>query len=197
MRFIGWRGEWLKEIPSLCLHYNKMALSWKMNEWEIRFNKKAPLFSSSHRPTAPSFHNSPALLSHDVKTLSRREWQQRGLQMLTFNDNSPLLFLLSVPLMPSVGTERRLQATAACRAFDGNNACVSQALAECSSVCRNVASTCFFLPHRLCTLAWKHHLIALLLLNAARWTCYFKTGRFIPRSTKNFLNCTPGCVRPQ
>ena len=36
--------------------------------------------------------------------------------------------------------------------------------------------------------------VALLALNSARWTCYFKTKGFIPSSIKNFLNCTPGCV---
>lgn len=59
-------------------------------------------FSSSNQLTAPTCHNSPALLSHDVKTLSCGEWQQLGRQMLTFKDGWCSSLLLSIPLIPLV-----------------------------------------------------------------------------------------------
>ncbi len=147
------------------------------NEWvghQIQW-KMYP-FSSSNQPTASTCHNSPALLSHDVKTFSCGEWQQLGHQMLTFKDGWSNSLLLAMSLIPLVGAEQHLQVKGA------------ECLIAPTSRLFNLHLVCFSFSC-LCTLTWEHHLVALLLLNSARWTCYFKTKRFIPSSIKNFLNC--------
>lgn len=56
----------------------------RMNEQESGFNEIPLPFHLSARRLLPVCHNSRALLSRDVKTLSCGEWQQLGHQRLTF-----------------------------------------------------------------------------------------------------------------
>lgn len=161
--------------------------------------------SSYNQPSAPVCCSSPALLSNDVKTLSCGDWQQLGHQMLTFSNgecNSLLLFLLSNAWIPLGGTEKHLQTTTACIAFDSRCGYLSQVWAKCSTVYIIVHLLPIFLSH-LRTLTWEHHLEALLLVNSGRWTIceiYFKQYEEIPklhRAQQGVLGHSKSDPRPQ